>query len=313
MKQTITLENKGKRLDQYIQTILTELSRTQIQNLIVDQKVLVNQTPVKKNYRLETDDILEINLDAEAPTHNLEAIDEPLNILFQDENIAVIDKPPFLPVHPDKNFSHKRTLVNLLLGNNIPLSKLGGEFRPGIVHRLDMDTSGLIVIAKTDAGYKHMRKQFEEHQIHKKYICLCIGELPSKKGLIKAPISRNPIDRKKMSVQATENAKNALSEFKVINTVYWEQVDKMLSLVEVVIPTGRTHQIRVHFTSIGFPLLGDTTYGNSKLNAIAYKLGLKRQFLHATKLQFIGPDQKSHTFNSPLPEELENFLQKINI
>lgn len=311
MKTIISSENAKKRLDQFLQTILTDLSRTQIQNLISNNQVLINQTPVKKNYRLELDDQIDVILDPPKEIVDITPIKEPLTIIHQDENIIVLDKPPFLPVHPDHKLSHPKTLVNLLIGNKIPLSTLGGQTRPGIVHRLDMDTSGLIVVAKTDLAYKHMRELFEERQITKKYLCLVVGELPSKKGLIKAPITRSSIDRKKMSVQATKNAKNALSEFQVLETIYWEEADKLLSLVEVNILTGRTHQIRVHFSSINHPLLGDSTYGNSKLNKLSNLLGLKRQFLHAHKLNFISPDKKTLKLKSELPADLQQFLEMI--
>jgi 23S rRNA pseudouridine1911/1915/1917 synthase len=258
-----------QRLDQFLSANLPDLSRNQIQKLILDQQVLINGSPCKKNHKLENSDIVEITLPTLAKKSPLEPIKKPLEIIYQDSNIAILNKPPFLPVHPDLKQSHKETLVNLLLGNKIPLSSLGGNLRPGIVHRLDKDTSGLIIIAKTDLGYKEVRQQFENHQVTKKYICLCIGELPSKKGLIKAPISRDSQDRKKMAVQADRSGKAALSEFKTLKKYIWKDQNVILSLLEVKIPTGRTHQIRVHFKSIGHPLLGDTTYGNSKLNKAA--------------------------------------------
>jgi 23S rRNA pseudouridine1911/1915/1917 synthase len=277
--------------------------------MVINGQVTVNENIEKKNYRVQEDDAIEITLSPEKPKLDLEAINEPLNIVFEDDNLVIINKDPFLSVHPDNKVSHKKTLINLLLGNKIPLSPLGGENRPGIVHRLDMDTSGLIIVAKTNAGYKHMRKVFEEREIEKKYLCLCEGEFESTQGLIRAPISRNPLDRKKMSVQATKNAKNALSEFTVLETFYWKEAEKFLSLVEVNILTGRTHQIRVHFSSIKHPLIHDTTYGNFKLNKLAKLHGLKRQFLHAHKLKFKNLDNKEINITSELPDDLKEFLQ----
>jgi 23S rRNA pseudouridine1911/1915/1917 synthase len=309
MKKKIPSNKAKYRLDQYLQTVLKDLSRTQIQSIITNNQVKVNNEPVKKNYRLELADIVDIELKPKTTIVKLEPIKEDIDIVHQDTDIIIINKPPFLPVHPDHKLSHPKTLVNLLLGNKIALSDLGGENRPGIVHRLDMDTSGLIIIAKTDTAYKHFRHLFEDRQITKKYICLVEGEMQSKKGLIRAPITRSSIDRKKMSVQATQNAKNALSEFKVLETIYWKEAEKFLSLVEVNILTGRTHQIRVHFSSIQHPLIGDTTYGNSNLNKTANLHGLKRQFLHASKLNFKNLDGKPLKISSTLPKDLSDFLE----
>jgi 23S rRNA pseudouridine1911/1915/1917 synthase len=311
MKIQITQEHSSQRLDQFLSTALPDLSRTQIQNLIKGQQILINGLPEKKNYRLQEEDEIEILKQELDVLHNLEPINEPISILYEDEDILVVDKPPYLPVHPDKNFSHKRTLVNLLIGNNVPLSQLGGEYRPGIVHRIDKDTSGLLVIAKTNKGYKHMRNQFEEHQITKTYYCLAIGEFDSKKGRIEAPIGRNPVDRKKMAIQNSKTAKKALSEFKVVKQFSWKTAKRVISLLEVKIPTGRTHQIRVHMAAIEHPLLGDDVYGNSKLNREAQKMGLKRQFLHAHKLKFVGPSGNVIKVESEVPEDLANFLTKL--
>lgn len=313
MKFKIDETTAKTRLDQFLSQHLPDLSRNQIQKLISEEKVLVNNSPVKKNYKLENFDVVEFEPPQKDKKSSLEPIKKPLNIIFENEDFAILNKPPFLPVHPDLKQSHKETLVNLLLGNKIPLSSLGGNMRPGIVHRLDKDTSGLITIAKTDLGYKEIREQFEKHQVTKKYICLCIGELPSKKGLIKAPISRDSFDRKKMAVQGDKSAKAALSEFKTLKKYIWKDQNIILSLLEVKIPTGRTHQIRVHFKSIGHPLLGDSTYGNSKLNKAASTIGLKRQFLHAQVLQFKPPqEKKKRIFKSELPDDLAKFLKKIS-
>lgn len=309
---TITTKNKNLRLDHFLQQEIPDFSRSQLQNLIKTKQVSINGEYKPKNYKLAENDSIQVHLSNSSSKNSLDPIAEKLDIIYQDNDILAINKPPFLPVHPDSKTSHPKTLVNILLGNNIPLSSLGGNLRPGIVHRLDMDTSGLILIAKTDSGYKTLRQQFQDHTITKKYICLTTGQLPSKSGLIKAPIARNPLDRKKMAIQNSSSAKAALSKFKIIETFYSEDLQTYLNLTEVQIITGRTHQIRVHFSSINHPLLGDTTYGNKKLNLIAKKHGLSRQFLHATELIFKDTKNQEISLSSPLPSDLQNFFNAIS-
>lgn len=310
MKLKINFEDAKKRIDIFLSENLDSLSRSQIQKLI--PTLTVNNNPVKKNYILEENDVIELKIPKQKET-KIKPIKETLDIKYQDEHILIIDKPADLPVHPDKKHSHERTLVNILLGNKIPLSTLGGEDRPGIVHRLDKDTSGLIIIAKTDEAYKTLREKFTNKKIKKTYLALVIDPLRPEKGRIKAPIGRSAQDRKKMSVKTGKNAKQAITNYKVSNNFESKDLTKPVSLLEVEIPTGRTHQIRVHLQAISHPIIGDTAYGNSKLNEQARKLGLKRQFLHAHKLEFTHPiTNEKIALTSDLPEELQNFIEKLN-
>jgi 23S rRNA pseudouridine1911/1915/1917 synthase len=315
MKLKVKSTETNLRIDKFLLLKLPDLSRSQIQKKIDNNEVIVYGKSIKKSYHTEENDQIKIEESAKTDHSRIIPVKMDLEILYEDEDIMVINKPPFIPVHPDNDLKHhKVTLVNILLGNGKQLSPLGGELRPGIVHRLDKDTSGLLIIAKTDLGYKHIRKQFENHQLEKTYLCLNTGFMESSRGRIEAPLARDPKDRKKMAVQTTKNAKNAISEFKTLNSYHSPIIDnKVINLLEVKIPTGRTHQIRVHFASIKHPLIGDTTYGNAKLNATARKLGLKRQFLHAYKLKFKIPSTgKSLTIKSELPKDLEEFLAKID-
>lgn len=311
MEFKINVNQAGQRIDKFLNENLKDITRSQIQNMMVDGKVSVNGKVAKKNYKVEEDD--EINIDLqEKPRTGINPIKKTLKIIYEDSDIVVVNKPPFITVHQDRNQTHEITIINILLGNKIKLSKLGGSDRPGIVHRLDKDTSGLLLIAKTDKAYKTLRTQFENRQIEKTYIGLVSGEMESKKGRIESPIARDTKDRKKMAVNASKDAKNAISEFKVLNSFYSNQLKCNLCLLEVKIPTGRTHQIRVHFSSIAHPIVGDSTYGNTKLNKIAKQNGLERQFLHAHKLSFKNCENKKISLTSEIDEDLEEFYKTIS-
>jgi len=309
MKYTIKKGDIGKRIDKFLSEQVEELSRSQIQRLIKTCKI--NGKHTKKNYKLEEGDEIEFTKPKKEKL-KISPIKEDLNIIYQDEEILIINKPPNLPVHPDKKVSHKRTLINILVGNKIPLSSLGGQDRPGIVHRLDKDTSGLLIIAKTDEAYKNIRKQFENREVEKTYTALVIGTVTPKKGRIEAPIGRHMIHRKKMNIRTGKTAKSAISEYEVLETVKSDDLETSFSLVKVTIPTGRTHQIRVHFNAIGHPIIGDDLYGNPKLNKQVEQLGLTRQFLHASELSLKLPTtNKKETFQSDLPKELQVFYEKL--
>jgi len=308
MKYTITAEQAETRIDSFLSQQFEDVSRSRIQSFISEAKV--NNKSVKKNYKLEEDDILEFKLPEVKPL-DLEAIDKPLNILYEDDDILVIDKPPFLPVHPDKKRSHSETLVNLLLGNKIELSDLGGEDRPGIVHRLDMDTSGAIIVAKTNKAYAHLRQQFENREVKKTYIALAIGKLSPDKGKIEAPIGRDNKDRKRMAVTSNKSSKQATTEYEVLENPEHKDFKKGFSLLKVNIPTGRTHQIRVHLQAIQHPIIGDQTYGNSKANHIAEAYDLSRQFLHAVNIKFKNLDNELISVTSKLSPDLKGFLETL--
>ena len=310
MKFEITEQDKHKRIDKFLAEHLENLSRSQIQK-IIESSTKVNSEPTKKNYKLQEGDLVEIKI-PEPESSELEPIKEDLDIAYEDAEVMVINKAPFLPVHPDKKKSHKRTLVNLLLGNKIPLSTLGGNDRPGIVHRLDMDTSGLVIIAKTDKAYKSLREQFEAKKVKKIYTTLIIDTLRPSTGKIEAPIGRDPEDRKKMKVRTGTGSKEAITEYKVKEVIHSDQLKTSFSLLEVKIPTGRTHQLRVHMARIIHPIICDTTYCYTRLNKKTLEMGLDRQFLHATKLEFTSPETGEKVkVESELPEELESFLGKL--
>lgn len=308
MKFQAKTEHQGQRIDQFLANHIEDLSRSQIQDQI--EHASVNGNPTKKNYKVSEGDEVEF-IAPEAGPSSLKPIKQKLDIVYEDDHILCINKNPFLPVHPDKKMSHEITLVNLLLGNKIPLSSLGGNDRPGIVHRLDMDTSGLILIAKTDEAYKHLQEQFQSRKVKKTYHALSIGEVTPAKGRIEAPIGRDNKDRKRMSVNINNSSKDAVSEYKVVKVYKTPEFETPLSLLEVQIPTGRTHQIRVHLQAIGFPIIGDSTYGNQKLNKAAEELGLKRQFLHAYQLEFKNLENKKVKLTGELKPDLQNFIQKI--
>ena len=312
--QFIVTENEANiRIDKFLKEKLPTLSRSQIQKKIESNEVLVNNNIAKKSYHTEFRDKIDLK-EAAKIKKSLSKTKAKLETLYEDEDIIVVNKPPFIPVHPDnKVLHHKVTLVNILLGNKTPLSSLGGDLRPGIVHRLDKDTSGLLIVAKTDFGYQKIREQFETHQIQKTYLCLTYGKMEAKLGRIEAPLARDPKDRKKIAIQSTKQAKHAISEYKILKTINHKQFENTpINLLEVKIPTGRTHQIRVHFASIKHPLIGDSTYGITKINQKAKKLGLERQFLHAHKLKFKLPSSgKSITIKSDLAPDLTKFLEKL--
>ena len=309
MKFKVETEQQGQRIDQFLANQIQDLSRSQIQELIVHASVNGNQC--KKNYKVSEGDEVEF-ITPEAGASSLKPIKQKLEVIYEDNHILCINKDAGIPVHPDKKMSHEVTLVNLLLGNKIKLSNLGGNDRPGIVHRLDMDTSGLILIAKTDQAYKHLQEQFQARKVKKTYQALAIGEVTPSKGRIEAPIGRDNKDRKKMSVNINNSSKDAISEYKVLKVYKTPNFETPLSLLEVKIPTGRTHQIRVHLQAIGFPILGDSTYGNHKLNKAAETAGLNRQFLHAYKLEFTNLDGKKLKLTGELKPDLINFINIIS-
>lgn len=235
-----------------------------------------------------------------------------LNILYEDSSCMVIDKPAGIVVHPGEDGKHAGETVSDAI-----LPKISKELcksdRPGIVHRLDKDTSGVLIVAKTLKGYENLVKQFKERQIHKIYLALVFGKLKYPEGIIDSPIGRNLNDRKKMWVQSEEFGKEAKSRYKVIKE--FNVVNGvMASLIEVKIETGRTHQIRVHMSAIGYPVIGDAVYGKKKINAIfTKKFGLSRQFLHAHEISFVSPKtKKTVSVRSELSDDLKEILEKLS-
>lgn len=285
-----------ERIDKYLATNLSSFTRSQIQLMIDDECIFVNGVNVKANYKLKTNDVIKVII-KEATESSIEPQDIPLDIYYEDSDIIVVNKPSGMVVHPAIG-NYKDTLVNALLFHCNDLSGINGEIRAGIVHRIDKDTSGLLVACKNDLAHKSLSEQFALHQVNKIYYALVYGVIPHNVGTINAPIGRNPSSRQQMAV--VENGKEAITKFKVI-----ERFNKY-TLVEVKLETGRTHQIRVHMKYIGFPLVGDPIYGPRKV------YGTMGQLLHAKKLEFYHPRTKQLlSFDCPIPSYFQDAIDKL--
>ena len=300
----VPLEHDGERLDTFLAAALPGHSRSQLQKLIKDGHVsgvkgLRASTPVKAGQRFVVD------LPAPEPATAV-AEDLPLTILYEDADIVVIDKPAGMVVHPGAGHS-SGTLVNALLHHVDDLSGVGGELRPGIVHRLDRGTSGVMIAAKNDAAHQELSRQFHDREVEKEYIALVWGLVQAGKR-IDAPIGRDPNDRQKMSTRA-RRARNAVTR------VTWALNLRGVSLIHVAIATGRTHQIRVHLSAIGHPIVGDPTYGGVHRHVaddVRAVQRLERPFLHAASLTFTHPtDKRVMEFESPLPPDLQAVIDEI--
>jgi len=291
----IFLVDRTTRLDKLLQEKFPEHSRTYFQYLIEEGFVLLNGKKVKKKEEPKIGDEVRITFFS-LPKPSLEPEKISLNIIYEDEDIIVINKPAGMVVHPAcGNWS--KTLVNALLFHCENLKDINtDDFRPGIVHRLDKDTSGLIVAAKTNKAKEKLILSFKEKRIEKKYLAICVGKPPE--GLFSAPICRHPKMRKKMTISSSGKA--ASSSFKILAS------KELLSFLEVTLLTGRTHQIRVHLSHLKTPILGDSLYGNEALNK---KFNVKRQLLHAHKLSFAHPlSDKILSFIAPLPDDMLSFF-----
>lgn len=296
-KLIVEEEKEGERLDAFVADEMESLSRTMVKNLIDAGKVLVNASRKKASYQVREGEEITIELD-EPRSITLEPRDIPLEILYQDSSLAVINKPKGLVVHPAHgNWDH--TLVNALLFHIKDLSGINGELRPGIVHRLDKDTSGVMVVAKNDVAHRSLAEQIKEHTINREYTALVHGNIKEEKGIIEAPVGRSRSDRKKMAV--TADGRPAISHYRVLERF------GDYTLVRVKLMTGRTHQIRVHFSYIRHPVVGDPVYGPEKKH-----LGLDSQALHASLLGFDHPASGEYVeFTSPLPEYFEKVLNRL--
>lgn len=291
-------DETGKRIDVYISRFRDDLSRSQVQKLITDGKVTVNGKNIKSNYRLREKDIIDIEIPDPEPL-DIEAEDISLNILYEDSDVIVIDKPQGMVVHPAPGH-YSGTVVNALMYHcKDSLSGINGCMRPGIVHRIDMNTSGIIVAAKSDAAHKSLAVQFAEHSINRRYRAIVVGNIKEDTLTVDKPIGRNPRDRKKMAV--VEGGKRAVTHFTVL-----ERFGKY-TYIEASLETGRTHQIRVHMAYSGHPLLGDNIYGSEKQ---PYKL--IGQVLHAGVLGFVHPATGEYMeFRSEVPEYFEKLLERF--
>jgi len=299
-------ESAGARLDVFLTSLLGGHSRSSIQRLIKGGHVHVDGRPARSNQAIKAGQTVAVDLPEPVEAAPLaEAL--PLPIVYQDKDLIVVDKPAGMVVHPAAGHA-SGTLVNALLHHVDDLSGIGGERRPGIVHRLDRGTSGLMVVAKNDAAHEELSRQFRDREVEKEYIALVWGEVQAGRR-IDAPIGRDPIDRKKMSAKARR------SREAVTRIVKTEKFGVVLTLAHVAIHTGRTHQIRVHLSAIGHPIVGDPLYGGvhrrvpGDLRAVTH---LTRPFLHAARLVITHPtENRRMEFTSPLPDDLQHVLDEL--
>ena len=284
---------------QKIKEKLEEQSRVAIQRLIANNKIRVNGKSTKPSYKVQIGD--KIQVEEEIPVEvSLKPQNIPLDIIFEDKDIIVVNKPKGMVVHP-ANGNPDGTLVNAIMAIcKDSLSGIGGEIRPGIVHRLDKDTSGIMVIAKNDKAHINISNQIKEHKVKKTYIALVRGVIPENEATINMPIGRSEKDRKKMAV--TKNGKNAITHFKVLKRY------NKYTLLQVNIETGRTHQIRVHLSQIGYSIIGDEVYSNGK-----NEWNIKGQCLHAKSLEFVHPiTQEKMYFEAKMPQYFEDILATLD-
>lgn len=288
----------NKRLDLFLTRVQKEISRSQVQRLIEQDHVSVNGQPVSAKYKVKPGDIVQLRVPDPTPL-DLSAEPIPLNIVFEDECLVVVDKPAGMVVHPAPGHA-TGTLVHALLHHCQDLSGIGGVERPGIVHRLDKDTSGLILVAKSEKAHRSLASQFKEREIQKVYLALVRGKVVRDKGVIDLPLGRHKVHRKKMAVRQ-EGGRSAVTAFEVIARY------PHFSYLRLFPKTGRTHQIRVHVAEMGHPILSDKTYGG-KLDARHMKM--PRQALHAHRLEIRHPiSGEIKTFVSPLPDDLDHYLK----
>lgn len=296
---SIEKEQAGERIDKLITEIINSgYSRSYIQKLISNENVLVNNKPVKSNYKVSENNVIKIMIPYPEEL-NIEPENIPLDIVYEDEDIILINKPKGMVVHPAAGH-YSGTMVNALLYHCNNLSGINGVMRPGIVHRIDMNTTGIIVACKNDASHISLSEQLKEHSITRYYYAICHNCFNETTGTVNAPIGRHPNDRKKMAINY-KNGKEAITHYEVIENL------KNYSFIKCRLETGRTHQIRVHMASISHPLLGDDIYCNAKS-----PFDLQGQTLHAGVLGFIHPRTGKYVeFEAPLPDYFEKLLNKL--
>ncbi|TES84889.1 MAG: RluA family pseudouridine synthase [Dehalococcoidia bacterium] len=292
---SLTADEGDTRLDKYVCARVPELSRTRVQKLIAAGNITVNGQPAKPGLRLNIGDKIDIDIPP-TPPRELKPEAIPLKIIYEDDDLLVVDKPAGLTVHPAPGHP-AHTLVNAILAHFPHLADVGDSLRPGVVHRLDKDTSGVMLVAKNSAAQADLARQFKSHSVTKAYLALVKGRLEPENGIIEADIGRDPHNRKKMAVVAA--GRKARTEYRVIKYIGG------YTLLEIMPETGRTHQIRVHLAAIGFPVVGDKVYG-------VKSPFLTRQFLHASRLGFKLPSTGEYVeFESELPPDLEKALEAI--
>ncbi len=317
----VSAGHAGRRLDQFLASTIPDVSRTRVQQLVAQQQILVNGKQQKSSYLVESGDEISVTGELRPPPLRAQPENIPLDIVYEDDSLAVLNKPAGMMVHAGAGSSesarNRGTLVNALLHHFKKLSQVGGELRPGIVHRLDKETSGLIVVAKSDAAHRKLAEQFSGRKVKKKYLALVQGWPRQESGTISSAIGRDRARRTRMTTRARQG-REAVSHYKVLERLRtrWGK----FALLEVKIDTGRTHQIRVHLASLTHPVVGDALYGAAR----EYKsqgrnqgtskalLPPKRNFLHAAGIEFHHPQTaKPLVFQSGLPAELEGFLMTL--
>lgn len=311
IRYCIETDEADTRIDIYLASRVEGFTRSRIQSLVREANVTVNGLPVKTSYRVKAGDDITLYIPPPS-TYSLEPEPLELSLIFEDASIIVLEKPPGLVIHPAPG--HKSgTLVHGLLHHCRDLSGIGGILRPGIVHRLDKDTSGLLVVAKNDNAHNFLSGQFKRGKVNKKYLTIVHGSPESKKGKIALPISRHPIKRKEMAV-STLKGKKALTLWEMD-----ESIGDKFSLLSVIIKTGRTHQIRVHMSHLGHPVVGDPVYGHKKSwwekntpSAMHVLSLVKRQMLHSASLGFIHPATGEYMeFSSPIPNDMKLVISEL--
>ena len=298
---SITSDDSGKRLDTWLTAKLEKYSRSFIEKLIEDGNAVVNGKNVKTGYKIKTGDKIDVVV-PEPRILDVKAENIALDILYEDHDIIVINKPRGMVVHPAAG-NYSGTLVNALLEHcKESLSDINGVIRPGIVHRIDKDTSGVLVVAKNNSAHSQLSERLKEHDIQRVYIAVAEGVIREESGKIDAPIGRHPVERKKMAVNV-KNGRRAVTYFKVLERF------QSATLLEVKLETGRTHQIRVHMSYIGYPLVGDPVYGRKK-----QRYDLNGQALHAKLLGFVHPSTGEYMeFEAELPEDFKALLEKLRL
>ena len=324
-------EAAGQRLDQFLTAQIEGVSRSRVQLLLEQGDVLVDGGHPKASMKLRGGETILITGEPHPAPLKATAEDIPLHIVFEDADLAVVDKPAGMMVHAGsgqhEDARSRGTLVNALLFHFKSLSSTGGDLRPGIVHRLDKDTSGLIIVAKNDRAHGALATQFSSREVRKTYLALVHGNVERPKGTINASVGRDPVRRTRMTTQPLDNARTAISHYEVVRRLA-TRFGKF-TLVKVRIETGRTHQIRVHMSSIGHPVVGDSLYGaasqltdqvasnaatsrSARRNSDPERLRLGRNFLHSAELEFKHPvSRKALSLNAPLPADLEEFLRRL--
>ncbi len=291
--------DEDKRIDNFLNNNLEGVSRNRIQKLIEEKQVLVNNKSINKNYKTKENDKIIINIE-EPKEIDILPENIPLNIVYEDEDVILVNKPQDMVVHP-ANGHYSHTLVNALMYHcKDNLSGINGVMRPGIVHRIDKDTSGILIVAKNDKAHQKLANQLEQHSMTRVYYAIVYNNLKNDKGIIDAPIGRHPIDRKKMAV-TDKNSKRAVTHYEVL------QRFNKYTFIKLKLETGRTHQIRVHMSYIGNPLLGDIVYGKEK-----QPFKLVGQVLHAKVLGFVHPTTNKYMeFETELPQYFKDILKKL--